>query len=124
LRSWTPRRPAARLKARLFRAAEAQETAASYPAGWAWFAPVTALFLLVSILVGERSLGPIYLRHSGPDSLLADLAISNQQVASMLTSADTYDRNSPPRMAFTWTNTSDPSSSRNHTLQLTNSLIR
>jgi hypothetical protein len=112
------------LKARLFPSAEAQDTTASYPGGWAWFVPVTALFLLVSILVGERSLGPIYLRHSGPDSLLADLAISNQQVASMLTSADTYDRNSPPRMAFTWTNTSRPASSQNHTLQFTNTLIR
>ena len=124
MRSWNPRRPSARLKARLFPSAPAPEAAASYPTGRAWLVPVTAAFLLVSILAGERSLVPIYLRHSGPDSLLADLAIRNQQVASRLTSADTYDRNSPPRLAFTWTNTSRPSASQNPPLQLTNTLIR
>jgi hypothetical protein len=123
LRSWTPRRPSARLKARLFPSADTPETIPTRPARWAWFAPVTALFLLLSLVVGERTTGPMYVGHSGPDSVLAALALSNQRVASMLTSADSYDRNSPPRLAFSWTNSSRPTSSLNTTLLFTNSPI-
>lgn len=84
---------------------------------------MTALFLLVSLVVGERSLGPMYLGHSGSDGVLAALALSNQQAASMLTSADSCDRNAPPRLAFSWTNSSRSTSSLNTTLLFTNSLI-
>jgi hypothetical protein len=84
---------------------------------------VTALFLLVSLVVSERSLGPMYLRHTGSDTLLADLAINNQQVAAMLTSVDSYDRNSPPHLAFSWTNASRPSTHPTQPLQFTNTLI-
>ena len=93
------------------------------PARWVWFAPVTALLLLISLVVGERRWDPLYVGHSGSDAVLAAVALSDPEVAAWLTSADSYDRNSPPRLAFSWTNSNRPASNLSTTLLFTNSLI-
>ena len=60
LRSWTPRAPAPRLKARLFREsvpASAVEEWSLRPGSWHWLAPAMAVFLLGLFIVGRNETG-------------------------------------------------------------------
>jgi hypothetical protein len=77
----------------------------------------------MSVVTGGHRLGSAYLMDSGPESALAALALGSPQVASMFTSADAYDRNSPPRLAFYWTNSSRPTTSLDTLLWFRNSSI-
>ena len=81
LRSWVPRRPSAKLESRIF--GQDQDSAELVPVfRLRWLAPATVTFLLMCILVNQRS-GPV-LSITGRPGTFATAALSNQSVAAWL----------------------------------------
>jgi hypothetical protein len=92
LAAWTPRRPSARIKARLFSQPPGRSAAATAPRPqrtphpapiWSWLAPATGTLLLLFFTLGQRGveLGPV--PQTRPATLLA-LNLSNQPAAAYL----------------------------------------
>lgn len=101
LHSWAPRRPSAKLEHRIFSAV--QEAAEPLPSfRLRWLAPATLTFLLMCVLVNQRS-GPV-LAVAGQPGALTTAALSNQSVAPWLPGSFTRDQNSLPAETFEWTN--------------------
>ena len=106
LRSWTLRRPAPNLKARIFSHSAAparraaQETAAPHQALlWSWLGPALAALMLVTLVLGR-----------GPRTLASWSVASPTGLATVVLSSSTYyaaarhsDRNAP-QATFAWTN--------------------
>lgn len=97
MRSWTPRAPSEKVKARLFggAAGHAVTTAdAGHPA-WHWLAPAMAVFLFGMFVVGRQpgGLGPA-------GSVLAQFGMSDSETER----ASHYANNSVQVMTFDWTN--------------------
>jgi hypothetical protein len=120
LRAWRPRRPSAKLKARIFSAAHppiASEQASvtdddSHGATrhpWAWLAPVTAALLFVAVLFNQRN-GPGF-SVTATSSPMVAMALSNQSVAAWLPGSLARDVNGLPAETFEWTNGSGSTSS-------------
>jgi len=108
LRSWAPRRPSARLERQLF--TRPAEPAEAWPAfRLRWLAPATLTFLLMCVLVNQRS-GPILSVASRPNAF-ATAALSNQSAAAWLAGSFTRDQNGPPEETFECTNGSGSISS-------------
>ena len=99
LRSWAPRRPSAKLEQRLFGPSPASENTAL---GFRWLAPVTAAFVVLSVLMSQRN---------GPSSslvatshTLAAAALSNQLAVGWLPTSLAREQNALPNETFEWTN--------------------
>ena len=108
LRSWVPRRPSAKLESRIF--GQDQDSAELVPVfRLRWLAPATVTFLLMCILVNQRS-GPV-LSITGRPGTFATAALSNQSVAAWLPGSFTGDQNGLPAESFEWTNASGLTSS-------------
>ena|ERR1041385_2695266 len=100
LRSWTPRRPSARIERKLFRRRRhANEPAISVPFGW--FAPVTATLLLACIVFNQHG-GPAT-AHATNAPLVA-MIMSNQSSAAYLPGSFQRDQNIITANTFEWTN--------------------
>ena len=151
LRSWTPRRPSAKLKARLFgkkhagarllakclssisispfsifrRPSEAWASEPAWHPAWRWFAPIAGVCLLTSVMVRDHNLSSVYLTGSQANSIFAAAALSNQTLASYVTTPDAFDRNALPKATFAST-TEAPSAPSIGSFLLfnTNSLMR
>ena len=124
LRSWIPRHPSAKLKARLFAGQAVPEGENPWQFSWRHFAPVTGILFLVMVTLSSRNVDSIYFAGSPSESLLAAMALNNQTAASYFTSADSCDRNALPRETFESTNAShSPSGMGSFLLFKTNSLM-
>src|SRR2546422_11677704 len=128
LRCWTPRRPSAKLKARLFAGAQPGPNPGRelpWQPSWRWFAPIAGVSLLTLVTLNDHSLNSAYLTRSQSNSVLASVALSNQTVASYVTSPDAFDRNPLPSATFESTTASRTASSIGSFLLVkTNSLMR
>jgi bacteriorhodopsin len=97
LRSWTPRRPSASIKRRLFpeAAAAALERELPDPINWRWLAPAMAL-CIAALIVLANNREPSAYRHT------PTLALSNLDFATYFAAAQN-DRNIL-QTTFEWTN--------------------
>ena len=110
LRSWTPRAPSAKLKARLFETpAPARVTAAAAtihetnPAARHWLAPAMALFLLGAFVFSNGTGGIWQIQPGSSPSLMATAAISEPHLATYFASTHHSDNNTL-QAPFEWTN--------------------
>lgn len=123
LRSWIPRRPSAKLKARLFPAAEADTWS---PAPWShWLAPATACLLLLFVTFSPRNNQLSDLAASSTSNMLATLSLSNHSYAPYQYARFNVDQNAIPSARFEWFTANRPISSNGSiTLGKTNHLIQ
>lgn len=108
LRSWTPRRPSAKLKARLFSGSTAGAPVRA--PSWNWLAPATGCLLLLFVTFGRHGQGLNSLAGTGESPVIA-LTLSNQSLAAYLPGSFPYEQNAVPADTFEWTNTSRSTSS-------------
>jgi hypothetical protein len=125
LRSWTPRNPSAKLKARLFPGAEhaVLESPSPFSGRWTWLAPVMGCFLALMVISGTRTnqLGSLSARPA-TDWLTA--VASNQSYAAYVVSGFHSEQNSLQKDPIEWTNTPRSSHEVNPILLAkTNSLL-
>jgi hypothetical protein len=100
LRSWVPRRPAARLERRLFRRQTAER--ASEPTfRLSWVPPTLAALLLLCFLFNQHTSQA--LSTAGANSMVA-VALSNQSIAPWLPGSFSREHNGLPTGTFEWTN--------------------
>jgi hypothetical protein len=115
LRSWTPRAPSPKLKARLFGHPAATATAAaaasdraaasiaSVPFSWQWFAPSTAAVLIATFLLSHQSGVLAGLTSAVPPGLFATAALSEPMFSTYYVSAR-HSENNTPVVGLEWTN--------------------
>jgi hypothetical protein len=108
LRSWSPRRPSARIERQLF-AREAGGTPMAGRFSFQWLAPATALLMVLCMLFSERS-NPS-LASSGSGQWMVATIMSNQSAAPYLPGSFTRDANILSANSFEWTNGSRSPSS-------------
>src|SRR5947207_11586264 len=108
LRSWTPRRPSAGLKARVF----ARPVASGRERPWvpAWLAPVTVCLLLMFVTFNQRSGELARMAGSNRVPMMA-VTLSNLSAAAYLTGSFVNDQNAVRPGTFEWTNQGHSSSS-------------
>ena len=108
LRSWTPRRPSAGLKARVF----ARPVASGRERPWvpAWLAPVTVCLLLMFVTFNQRSGELARMAGSNRVPMMA-VTLSNLSAAAYLTGSFVNDQNVVRPDTFEWTNQGHSSSS-------------
>jgi len=100
LHSWVPRRPSEKLERALF--GQQSQTVEVLPAfRLRWLAPATVTFLLMCVLVNQRT-GPV-LTVTGRPGTMATVALSNQSLAAW-SGSFSRDQNSLPAETFEWTN--------------------
>jgi hypothetical protein len=102
LRSWVPRRPAARLERRLFRR-QAAERASEPTFRLSWVPPTLAALLLLCFLFNQHTSQA--LSTAGANSMVA-VALSNQSIAPWLPGSFSREHNGLPTGTFEWTNRS------------------
>ncbi len=112
LRSWTPRRPSAKLERRLFAdeparaaAADTATVAVSRSAPqtiYRWLAPATAALLFISILWNQR--GAPQVSFAQASSPLVTSALSNQSLAAWLPGSFAREQNGVRGENLDWTN--------------------
>lgn len=110
LRSWAPRRPSARLNARIF--SPAPGPVEPQPAiRISWLAPATAAVLLLTVLLGQRN-SPA-LSSSTTSKPVVAMILSNQSAAAYLPGSFQHEQNIVTANTFEWTNRgASPSSVR------------
>ena len=101
MRSWTPRRPSASIKQRLFPQSAAVEMELPDAIHWRWLVPAMAL-CIGALIVLARSAGSGF----GDSSfrLAPTFALSNLDFATYYAAAVQNDRNILPVAKFEWTN--------------------
>ena len=100
-RSWTPRRPSAGLKARVFGRALAVKRRRHLSLGW--LAPATVCLLLFFVTVNQRSGELARLAASNQMPIMA-VTLSNVSLAAYLPGSFANDRNAVRPDTFEWTN--------------------
>ena len=101
-RSWTPRRPSAGLKARVFGRAVAAERPRHFSLGW--LAPATVCLLLLFVTFSQRS-GELARLASASDQLpIMAVTLSNVSLAAYLPGSFANDQNAVRPDTFEWTN--------------------
>lgn len=103
MRSWTPRTPSPRLKARLFGSDATEGETSSPPArtfSWQWLAPSTVLVLLATFLFGHQG-GMLGLNSTASPTVLAD---SNNDLSAYYVPARHSGNNNIPVVGLEWTN--------------------
>jgi hypothetical protein len=101
LRSWTPRRPSAGLRSRLFGARPAARRNPVISLNW--LAPATGCLLLLFVTVSQQGGGWTRSSVSGETPIVA-LTLSNQSLAAYFPGSFPYEQNSLPADTFEWTN--------------------
>lgn len=97
LRSWTPRRPSAKLERSLFR----RPSAAPRQTGMIfWLGPVTACLLFVCVVLSQQRSAP-FSAVSRHDAIVA-VILSNQSYAAFLPGS--FQRSANRLDSFEWTN--------------------
>lgn len=114
MRSWTPRRPSARLETRLFgeRRPAATEAATAgdtldprvRPAPWHWLAPAMAVFVLGLFAIGYQPPAFTHLSSPWPTGLAAEVALAHPNVAAWIDHSHRSERNRWLGATFDWTN--------------------
>ena len=103
LRSWTPRAPSPKLKARLF-GTEAVETSSSASGertfSWQWFAPSTVLVLLATFLLGHQG-GMLGLTSASSPAVIAT---AENDLSAYYVPARHSGNNNIPVVGLEWTN--------------------
>ena len=107
LRSWVPRRPAAKLERQLF---APKPAAPKMTLGYRWLAPVTAAFVVLCVLMTQRN-GPSSSLATPSNTLIA-AALSNQLAVGWVPGSLAHDQNALPNETFEWTNGNGWSSSK------------
>src|SRR5881396_3233356 len=101
-RSWTPRRPSAGLKARVFGGAMAVERPRHVSLGW--LAPATVCLLLFFVTVSQRS-GELARLAAGSNQIpIMAVTLSNVSLAAYPPESFANDRNAVRPDTFEWTN--------------------
>ena len=101
-RSWTPRRPSAGLKARVFERAAAVERARHLSLGW--LAPATVCLLLFFVTVNQRSGQLARLGVASNQMPIMAVTLSNVSLAAYLPGSFANDQNAVRPNTFEWTN--------------------
>ena len=116
LRSWAPRRPSAKLEARLFapRASAPvpeHQSPISNPLSFRlrWVAPATAAFVLLCVLYNQRAADS--LGDSPKTGHIVAMILSNQSTVAYLPPGFQRNQNCPPSDTFEWTNGNGSTSS-------------
>ncbi len=102
LRSWRPRRPSARLKARVFGQAVAIERERRLAFGW--LAPATVCLLLFLVTFSQRNAELTRLASASNQVPMMALTLSNLSFAAYLPGSSVNDRNAVRPDTFEWTN--------------------
>jgi hypothetical protein len=105
LRSWTPRRPAARLERKLFR--RRRESAPRPESLLAWLVPVTVCLVFACVTLNQPIANPLS-AVPGTGTLVA-MSLSNQSYAAYLPGS--FQQTANRWDTFEWTNGSRSSSS-------------
>ena len=122
-RSWTPRRPSAGLKARVFGRAAAVERARHFSLGW--LAPATVCLLLFFVTVNQRSGQLARLGVASNQMPIMAVTLSNVSLAAYLPGSFANDQNAVRPDTFEWTNHGhSPSSIASFPQSRTNNLKR
>jgi len=100
-RSWTPRRPSAGLKARIFSRSVAERP--GRPIAFGWLAPATVCLLLLLISFNQRNGKLARLAASNQVPMMA-ITLSNMSFAAYLPGSFVNDQNAVPPGTFEWTN--------------------
>ena len=100
--SWTPRRPSARLKARLF--AQPEADAVSRPWRLGWLAPAAVGLLLLFLTLDQRSAELGSLTASSNQFPMMAVTLSNMSFAAYLPGSLANDHNGVRPQSFEWTN--------------------
>ena len=108
LRFWTPRRPSAGLRARVFaRSAPAKGERPWVPA---WLAPVTVCLLLMFVTFNQRNGELARMAGSNRAPMMA-VTLSNMSAAAYVPGSSVNDQNAVRPGTFEWTNHGHSSSS-------------
>jgi len=102
LRSWTPRRPSAGLKARIFGRSVAAEGPRHFSLGW--LAPATVCLLLLFVTVSQRSGELARLASASNQMPIIAVTLSNVSLAAYLPGSFANDQNAVRPDTFEWTN--------------------
>jgi len=102
LRSWTPRRPSARLRARVFATPSAVERGRHLSLGW--LAPATVCLLLLFVTFGPRSGELARLAASSNQVPMMAVTLSNVSFAAYLPGSFANEQNTVRPDTFEWTN--------------------
>ena len=110
LRSWVPRRPAAKLERQLFALADAAPRSVRTPdATFHWLAPLTACLVLMVVLFSQHSSPAI--SGAGNTTPMVAMILSNQSAAAYLPGSFQRAQNGIRNRTFEWTNGSGSTSS-------------
>ena|SRR5438132_13151735 len=102
LRSWRPRRPSARLKARVFGQSVAIDRQRRLAFGW--LAPATVCMLLLFITFSQRDGELTRLASASNQVPMMAVTLSNLSFAAYLPGSSVNDRNAVRPDTFEWTN--------------------
>ena len=108
-RSWTPRRPSAALKARVFDRAVVPERLHHFSLGW--LGPTTVCLLLFFVTVNQRSTDLARLAAASDQLPIIAVTLSNVSLAAYLPGSFANDQNAVRPDTFEWTNHGHSSSS-------------
>ena len=101
-RSWTPRRPSAGLKARVFGRAVVAGRPRHFSLGW--LVPATVCLLLCFVIVSQRSGELARLAAASNQMPIIAVTLSNVSLAAYLPGSFANDRNAVRPDTFEWTN--------------------
>jgi len=104
LRSWKPRQPSARIKARLFPSSVQTEPEVSLPSLWSWLAPAMAVGLLTAMVLPKDARGFGTWQGGPPTGLVASVALDSPHLVSYVASMRHSAWNAWPGASFEWTN--------------------
>jgi len=122
-RSWTPRRPSAGLKARIFGRTVAVERPRHF--SLSWLAPVTVCLLLFFVTLAQRNGELARLASASNQMPIMAVTLSNVSLAAYLPGSFANDQNAVRPDTFEWTNHGhSPSSIPSFPQSRTNNLKR
>src|SRR5207253_9564785 len=102
LRSWTPRRPSAGLKGRVF--GPSVGVAPGRPFAFGWLAPATVCVLLLFVTFNQREGELARLAASSDQVPLMAMTLSNMSFAAYLPGSFAHDQNAVRPDGLEWTN--------------------
>lgn len=104
MRSWTPRRPSPRIRARLFPTGSAPEPEVSLVSLWGWLAPAMAVWVLAALVLHKEARGLRVWPTDSATGLVAAVTLHSPQLVAYVASKRHSDRNAWPGACFEWTN--------------------
>ena len=106
MRSWKPRGPSPRIKARLFPSPTPAPAGPEPPisALWAWLAPALAIWLFTALVLPKEARGFGNWQTGQPTGLVAAVALDSPQLVTYVQSKRHSIWNAWPAASFEWTN--------------------